>query len=139
MDPRRIEEASLNSWPALRQMLYDGWLIRWARGYTKRANSVNPIYGSTIDLSAKVEVCERIYRREGLRCFFRLTPFSSPPELDRFLEGRGYETIDRTLVLHRELDGLEERAATDAELREEDLDAWMSTFRTFVASGDEDQ
>jgi len=41
---RSVEERSLNAWPSLHQMLYDGWVLRFSNGYTRRANSVSPIY-----------------------------------------------------------------------------------------------
>ncbi|MDB5085123.1 MAG: family N-acetyltransferase, partial [Bacilli bacterium] len=40
-DYKMIEELTLNNWQPLQTMLYDGWLLRFAGGYTKRANSVN--------------------------------------------------------------------------------------------------
>lgn len=128
MDPRRIEEVSLNSWPALQQILFDGWLLRFARGCTKRANSVNPLYPSTLDVKAKVDACEAHYARQGLPPVFRLTPFSSPADLDRVLESRGYRTIDPTSVLYLHLKDLQLPRAPSGELREETLDDWLAIY-----------
>ena len=41
---RYLEELALNAWTSIQTVVYDGWLIRFSNGYTKRANSVNPIY-----------------------------------------------------------------------------------------------
>ena len=35
-----LEELSINAWAPLKSMNYDGWVIRMANGYTKRANSI---------------------------------------------------------------------------------------------------
>lgn len=45
---KTIEELSLSHWQPLSTLLYDGWVLRFAKGYTKRANSVQPIYDSTL-------------------------------------------------------------------------------------------
>ena len=60
-DIRLWEEITLNAWPALQTVLMDGWVVRFANGYTKRANSVNPLYPSTQPLKRKIEACERLY------------------------------------------------------------------------------
>jgi N-acetylglutamate synthase len=77
-----IEELSLNAWPSLQTMLYDGWVIRSANGYTKRANSVNPLYASNIDIEEKLPFCERLYREKSLSTVFKLTPTVHPYDLD---------------------------------------------------------
>jgi ribosomal protein S18 acetylase RimI-like enzyme len=125
---KRIEEASLNAWPALRQILFDGWILRFANGYTKRANSVNPLYGSSLDIHEKIDVCEKLYAEQGLRPVFRLTPFSSPPDLDQVLESRTYRVADPTFVLHLDLKDGEIQPLPRGELRVEGLDDWMDLF-----------
>jgi hypothetical protein len=73
---RRIEEASLNSWPAFQQMLFDGWVIRFAGGYTRRANSVTPIYTPSLPIQQKIAACENFYQKKQLPTIFRLLSFS---------------------------------------------------------------
>ena len=58
---RYLEELALNAWTSIQTVVYDGWLIRFSNGYTKRANSVNPIYESTGDLDRKIAYCENLF------------------------------------------------------------------------------
>ena len=89
---RRIEEASLNAWPALHQMLVDGWVLRFSKGFTRRGNCVTPVYSAERPFGDKVDFCERLYAREGLPTLFKLT--TSDSELDDMLAERGYSRGD---------------------------------------------
>ncbi|HFL2538672.1 TPA: hypothetical protein ACG3G9_003832, partial [Clostridioides difficile] len=85
-----IEELSLNHWQSLSTLFYDGWILRFANGFTKRANSIQPIYDSTHDVFAKIDECERIYASNQLSTIFKITPFIQPDHLDQLLQDRGY-------------------------------------------------
>ena len=93
-----IEELSMNAWPSLQTKLYDGWVLRFANGYTKRANSVNPICNSSLSLQIKMEHCEIEYSNANLPVVYKLTSESRPKFLDEELDKRGYIQIDETSV-----------------------------------------
>ena len=95
---RAIEETALNAWPGHRQMLLDGWLLRFAAGYTRRANSVQPIYPGSGELKRKIGRCEQIYQKQGLRCVFKITPLCQPATLAGTLQERGYSAEAPTSV-----------------------------------------
>jgi ribosomal protein S18 acetylase RimI-like enzyme len=103
---RLVEELTLNAWPSLQTVLDDGWLLRFADRYTRRANSVNPIYPSIEPLPAKVARCEAAYDRRGLDTVFKLTTASEPAGLDAFLAERGYRREAETSVQLADLDAL---------------------------------
>jgi ribosomal protein S18 acetylase RimI-like enzyme len=128
MRHRRIEEASLNAWPALQQMLFDGWLLRFTKGYTKRANSVNPLCGSSMNAEEKIELCERLYAEKAQPAIFRLTPLASPGDLDHILARHRYRHIDLTSVQHLDLRSQAMQAEPSVELRHATVDNWLDTF-----------
>jgi ribosomal protein S18 acetylase RimI-like enzyme len=129
---RRIEETSLNAWPALQQTLYDGWLLRFSGGYTKRANSVNPLYRSELELGPKVRYAQDCYGKRGLPTIFRLTPFSLPEGLDAYLEQCGYRLLDPTQVMVLELAGARLSRELDAPSRghlcQVAVDEWLTLY-----------
>lgn len=99
----RIEEAALNAWPAPRQMVYDGWLLRFTGGPSKRVNSVNVFYPSSLPLAEKIAFCEAVYALAAQPPLFRVpVPFSTPDLVQSLLKA-GYHAFDETHVLTREL------------------------------------
>ena len=125
---KRIEEASLNAWPALQQILFDGWILRFAKGYTKRANSVNPLFRSSINIEEKISYCEQIYTARQQPVIFRLTPFASPAGLDQALAKHHYKCIDLTLVQYLNLTTIVIPKTSSMELRDGTLDKWLEAF-----------
>lgn len=98
MNNIHLEELAMNAWPALQTVLYDGWIVRLANGYTKRANSVTPLYPGTLAVDEKIEQCQQLYQQQKLRPTFRLSQATDIREIDGQLADRGYERIDTTSV-----------------------------------------
>lgn len=131
MDYKFIEELTLNQWPSLSTLLYDGWVLRFADGYTKRSNSVNPIYDSTIDLNDKIKECEKIYSAHHLPAVFKITPFVHPAHLDETLEEMGYALLDPTSVQTVKLDHISEPRLTSVIIDENVTPNWMDNICRF--------
>jgi len=125
---RRIEEASLNAWPPLLQMLYDGWLLRFANGYTRRANSANPVYSGRLPLGEKIGQVEQLYRERGLKPTFRLAPLVQPEALDGLLEQAGYADNALTSVQALDLAGFSTQPAPAAHYWDALPPAWLEAY-----------
>ena len=96
---QRVEQASLNAWPALHQVLHDGWVLRFSHGFTRRANSVTVLQAGTRGIDSRIAFCEQQYRRANLRTLFRITSNCAEAQLEAQLLARGYTGEDPTHVL----------------------------------------
>ena len=95
---RTIEELSLNAWPAVQTLMVGGWVVRFAGGYTRRANSVIPLYPVQDDPDPQISACEALYHARGLPVIFKMTSACTPPDLDERLAARGYAFDAHTSV-----------------------------------------
>lgn len=94
----RVEEATLNAWPAQQTWADTGWLLRFNGGYTRRSNSINPIYtkpdslwmNDTIALEERIRRLAGVYHRLGLPAVFKITPLACPAHLDETLARLGF-------------------------------------------------
>ena len=96
-DIRRMEEMQMNAHPSLQMVMHDGWLLRFAGGYTNRANSVNMLYPSQISGAEKIAFCESAYAAQGLPAVFKITPLSA--DMDEALAARGYAIVTPARVM----------------------------------------
>ena len=131
---RLLEELGINSWPALRSRCYDGWIMRFADGYTRRANSVQSIYPSSLDVGEKIEECERAYSAQGQDTIFKLTPSSRPSDLDAQLAARGYRQEASTAVQTASLTEVVAPIIDDVTLEPEPTDRWIDAFSKLSAA-----
>lgn len=122
-----IEELSMNALPALTTKLFDGWILRFSEGYTNRANSINPIYESTYELSYKINYCERKYLFEKLPVIYKLTE-NSNKKLDEALSLRKYEYKNESKVMTMALSKINISIQPKVNVLNEVDDIWLKGF-----------
>ena len=109
-------------------MHYDGWVLRFSSGFTKRANSVNPLYDSTLDPGDKIDRCEALYREAGLKTIFKMTDAASPEDLDEILEARGYYLKYPVSLQLLELDNFRGSPPKDVDVSDRASDEWLEAY-----------
>ena len=126
---KRVEEACLNGWPALREVVFDGWLIRLADGHTRRTNSVNLLSAGTLPLDRKIRYCEAVYASQGQPAIFCI-PTTAGRALTQALDQRGYgPPEDESCVLFKDFAETSPHPAVDVVLEEGfPGQAWLDTL-----------
>src|SRR5687767_8881477 len=78
-----IEGIALDAWPGLEVAQDGGWLLRFAQGVTRRANSVwpnsKPVGETLAECVARVEA---FYHARDMPARFQLCPAALPAHLD---------------------------------------------------------
>jgi N-acetylglutamate synthase len=93
-----IEKAGFAAWPCFEEELFKGWRLRFANGFTKRANSVNASPQAITLTQTDIAEIERRYQAKRIETVFRLSSIPPITEVDALVALRGYRLADRSLV-----------------------------------------
>jgi GNAT superfamily N-acetyltransferase len=126
---RRLEELAFAGWPALESCDTAGWRLRFAGGYTKRANSINALSPDAQTDSKTLDALEAAYRERQQRPVWRLTPLA-PPAMADLLARRGHRPIERSLLQVCRLDpGF--APSPEVSIQPAPSAAWIAAFCTY--------
>ena len=97
------EEAAINGFPPLRQVICGDWLMRFSGGVRRTANSVTPLREPSGDLAAVVATAEALYAAQNQPTIFRI-PSCIAPTADIALAARGYGAEGESCIIAGPLD-----------------------------------
>jgi GNAT superfamily N-acetyltransferase len=126
---RRIEDNCFNAFPSLKQVLIEGWLIRFAEGLSRRTNSANPLHPDCAPVDSVIGAIEPLYRRQRQPPIFRVPSFLDGG-IEEALAARGYTAEGDTRVLYGPMDGLAARADPAVELSPHAGADWLAAMGT---------
>jgi RimJ/RimL family protein N-acetyltransferase len=134
MIQRHLEELTLNAWPALENLLYDGWVLSFSNGYTRRANSIHPLYPSSVDFAEKIATCEAMYAARGQETVFKVTSSADDAGLDKTLERLGYIRAAQTSVQSVQLTQLPSETDNSVTLWKGLEPSWFEAFNRLTVT-----
>ena len=120
----RVEETCLNAWPALREVLLGGWLLRFSAGLTRRANSANALTGAA---KAHPDEIEPLYHRLRQPAIFRVLSLLDH-SVDKELERLGYTSEGESCVLYGSLDNVKAAADSGVTLLSQPSREWFAAM-----------
>jgi N-acetylglutamate synthase len=127
----RYEEIAMNAWPALQTLVYDGWVLRFANGVTRRANSINPIYPSGCNIQTKIEFCEKLYASHNLPVIYKITESVFPEKLDEILTDNNYEIDAETSLQTISLNNVNLKQNNNASFCTNVNPSWVNSYIKF--------
>jgi len=95
----QLEELYTAAWPPLRHETVGDWLLKFAPGVSRRANSANPRRAHIRDVDATIAACEQRYREAGMPALFRILSLNEPAAGMR-LDRLGYTPEGETVNLY---------------------------------------
>ncbi|MDP3408734.1 GNAT family N-acetyltransferase [Bosea sp. (in: a-proteobacteria)] len=119
------ERRIVNAWPSPATLLIDDWVVRFAGGYSGRANSASPLKpGAELDEDT-LTLIEELYRSDGLPPCIRLTPLVGEATL-AMVKARGYAVRDASFGLIRALDDIEPEIEPDLQIEARPSADWIA-------------
>lgn len=133
---RHVDKLAVNGCPAAVVYHYEGWLLRFHWGVSRRANSVWPNAQDEAELTqgidAKITAAEDFYVRWGARTRFQISELCLPGDLDQRLERRNYTATTPTEVQAAEVRAALEESANSPrfgiELSPDVTEPWLAAY-----------
>lgn len=123
VDVAALERLARRAWPARETEHRSGWELRFADGFSRRANSVLPIGDAGGDVGSMVDEARRWYRARGLPLRFRMTPLAGPG-VGGSLRELGFVPADETVVMAGAL-AASEHEVGDVVVTDTPDDSWV--------------
>jgi ribosomal protein S18 acetylase RimI-like enzyme len=122
----RVEATCFNAFPSLKQVILDGWLLRFSNGVSRRANSANPLHAGCAGPEAVIERIEALYRRQGQPTIFRVPSFLAG--IDEPLAARGYRSEGESCVLYGGMEAVAAAPDPGVELSSNPRAEWLAAM-----------
>ena len=106
------EEAAINGFPPLRQVVFDGWLLRFSSGVRRTANSATPLREPRGDLAGMIASAEALYAAQSLPTIFRIPSFIAP-SIDAQFAARGYTSEGESCMIEGPIDRVAGEGGSD--------------------------
>nr|WP_298688129.1 GNAT family N-acetyltransferase [uncultured Dongia sp.] len=123
----RVEETCRKAWPSLTEEVLGDWVLRFAAGHSRRANSANPLRAVTGEIGALIDAAEARYAAEDLPAIFRI-PTLLAPEIETQFSARGYLPEGETITLYGDLYPMPMRRDPDVAIDAHPTDIWLTAM-----------
>ena len=123
-----LERLLLHVWPSVETVPASAgpaWVLRFAHGYSSRANSAAAISAGAVVGPAILREAENYFSSHGLPATFRITPLVTPASIP-VLKAHGYVRKDEAITMTASLDARSTRLVGDIVMRDEADDQWLS-------------
>jgi N-acetylglutamate synthase len=105
---QQAEERLINVWPAPSTMLMDGWVVRFANGYSGRANSASALVPHATLSTDLIDRIEGLYHDASMLPTFRISPLAEDG-FEALLLARGYHVKNEASTMLLDLDSFDTR------------------------------
>lgn len=119
------ERRIVNAWPSPATLLIGDWVVRFANGYSGRANSASPLKPGAELNEADFAFIEELYRADALPPSIRLTPFVSERTRAAAIE-RGYRFKDSSFGLIGSTEGFAPPGEGEIEIEARPSTEWIA-------------
>ena len=123
----RMEKAFLLAWPAPRRERVGDWLLQFAPGVSRRANSANPRRTPIRHLESTMSECERRYRAANRPVLFRVLS-TTEPAVTRRLDRLRYTSEGETATLYAPIEVTVRARDSEVLLTTKPESVWLETM-----------